>query len=307
MYEYVDGQGQRVTVRSARTLGALLLDGRITGNTKFRRAEEPAFVPAGEHGELGRIAAEHGVWLAPLPEPVAEQPDNPVAETPALPDKPQLPPAPAALAVAGSAQTQPPVPMARSSRAQSPQAPRSRWWLPDPDPPIPRSPSASGPWSGPSSPGCPASSADKGPPGAPVPKAMGVPGPSAVTMFMPARPPPESGAARTVRRVGISLLYHGAAALGAGATAAAALLVSRSFPFATLVLVGAAAAAATFAGRRMGQLRLVPPNWEAAAGGVLFGAVACGVAGWVGFLLSGATGLILWRALRKHSALPPPV
>jgi hypothetical protein len=63
MYEFVDSQGERITVRSARTLGSLLISGRIGAETLFRRSEDPEFVAAWTHDELHRIAADVLVTL----------------------------------------------------------------------------------------------------------------------------------------------------------------------------------------------------------------------------------------------------
>ncbi len=82
MYEFVDPQGERVTVRSVRTLGALLASGQINAQTRFRRADGSEFGAAADHAELRTIAAGLGVdWAAervqPAPEaaPAAPEPD----------------------------------------------------------------------------------------------------------------------------------------------------------------------------------------------------------------------------------------
>ena len=63
MYEFVDVHGERVTVRSVRTLGGLLQCGTIVATTPFRRAEDASFAPAAKHPELLAIAAQLGVPL----------------------------------------------------------------------------------------------------------------------------------------------------------------------------------------------------------------------------------------------------
>lgn len=103
MYEFISHNGERVSVRSARTLGALLSDGSIKGKTLFRRAEEPAYVPAATHAELGRIARDAGIVLAaptvsaPLPRSAPTLPET-LAPEPASLDsaasRPAIVPAP---------------------------------------------------------------------------------------------------------------------------------------------------------------------------------------------------------------------
>lgn len=63
MYEFVDVHGERVTVRSVRTLSGLLQRGAIVAGTPFRRAGDACFGPAAKHPELRAIAAQSGVVL----------------------------------------------------------------------------------------------------------------------------------------------------------------------------------------------------------------------------------------------------
>ena len=82
MYEFISHNGERVSVRSARTVGALLSDGSIKSETLFRRAEEPVYVSAATHAELGRIARDAGIVLvvatlpAPPPRPATIPPET---------------------------------------------------------------------------------------------------------------------------------------------------------------------------------------------------------------------------------------
>ena len=95
MYEFVDVHGERVTVRSVRTLGGLLQCGTIVATTPFRRAEDASFGPAAKHPELLTIAAQLGVPLdgsrdlvarAPIPNlPHAASATLPVSAPPVTP------------------------------------------------------------------------------------------------------------------------------------------------------------------------------------------------------------------------------
>ena len=58
MYEYRDGNGELVTVRSLRTLERLLTDATIRGDTPFRTGGEASFVLASAHPVVGQLAAE---------------------------------------------------------------------------------------------------------------------------------------------------------------------------------------------------------------------------------------------------------
>lgn len=98
MYEFLDADGERVTVRSTRTLEMLLTQGRITGATRFRRAGEDEFGAAGSHPELQGIAVQLGIALVPPSKPVSTKP-RPSAPSPAAtlaaPERPApAPPAP---------------------------------------------------------------------------------------------------------------------------------------------------------------------------------------------------------------------
>lgn len=77
MYEFINRNGERVSVRSARTLVMLLSEGSIKGETPFRRAEEPAYVAAAGHAELGRIAKDAGMLLVSPPAPEPTPPSKP--------------------------------------------------------------------------------------------------------------------------------------------------------------------------------------------------------------------------------------
>ncbi len=100
MYEFVDAHGERVTVRSARTLGGLLQCGAITAATPFRRAGAAAFGPAEDNSELQEIAVQIGVALGAaraVPDPRPPVPAT--AEAAAVPaSQPEQPPAPPARA-----------------------------------------------------------------------------------------------------------------------------------------------------------------------------------------------------------------
>ena len=98
MYEFVDAHGERVTVRSVRTLGGLLQSGAITAATPFRRAGAPTFGPAEANSELQELAASIGVPLgAPRPIPDQRPPAPPPVDAarlpPSQPDQPRAPPA----------------------------------------------------------------------------------------------------------------------------------------------------------------------------------------------------------------------
>ncbi len=106
MYEFIDADGTRVTIRSARTLGLLLANARIKETTRFRLAEEPEFRPAGQHPSLVEIAAQAGVpFGVPAPRATAV---------------PQAGPTPASLQAPAP---QIPTPMPRASHAPIAQAP----------------------------------------------------------------------------------------------------------------------------------------------------------------------------------------
>ena len=133
MYEFVDVHGERVTVRSVRTLASLLQSGSITEATPFRRADDAAFGPAGRNPELQEIAAQVGVGLgAPRPgEPVPSPPAaplSPLATEPAPVESrlPYPPPAPARPARASVSQVQRLVPRASPWSRFSPAKSRRR-------------------------------------------------------------------------------------------------------------------------------------------------------------------------------------
>jgi len=84
MYEYRNGDGEIVTVRSLKTLERLLADAAIREGTPFRAGGEPSFVPASTHPLVGRLASEMALPFVsrasvkavtlPDPDPDAEQP-----------------------------------------------------------------------------------------------------------------------------------------------------------------------------------------------------------------------------------------
>ena len=86
MYEFIDDSGGRNTIRSARTLNRLLLDGRIRADTRFRLSDEPDFRAADTHPSLLEAALQAGVDLGPPRPP----PATPVVTSP----QPQVAPAP---------------------------------------------------------------------------------------------------------------------------------------------------------------------------------------------------------------------
>lgn len=65
MYEYRDGDGELITVRSLRTLERLLADAAIREDTPFRAGGEASFVPASVHPLVGRLATELALPFAP--------------------------------------------------------------------------------------------------------------------------------------------------------------------------------------------------------------------------------------------------
>ena len=73
MFEFRDVDGERITVRSARTLVNLLSDGRIGRETPVKRSGEPDYIAAGEHPEFIRIAETVGLAWTPDTPP---QPDR---------------------------------------------------------------------------------------------------------------------------------------------------------------------------------------------------------------------------------------
>ena len=85
MYEFLDAHGERVTIRSARTLAGLLQRGAITAATPFRRAEDAAFGPAAKHPELRAIAAQYGVGWDGVAGPAERQAPDPAASLAAAP------------------------------------------------------------------------------------------------------------------------------------------------------------------------------------------------------------------------------
>lgn len=91
MYEFLDADGERVTVRSTQTLEMLLTQGWITGATRFRRAGEDEFGAAGSHPELQGIALRLGVALAPRTAPTVAKPPR-APERPASRDPIPAPP-----------------------------------------------------------------------------------------------------------------------------------------------------------------------------------------------------------------------
>lgn len=99
MYEFINANGERVSVRSARTLVTLLSEGSIKGDTRFRRAEESTYVAAATHAELGRIAKDAGIALVAPQRPVPPPPELPPLEIEApeaiLLTRADIPPAPA--------------------------------------------------------------------------------------------------------------------------------------------------------------------------------------------------------------------
>lgn len=64
MYEFKDGDGELVTVRSLRTLERLIADAAIRPDTPFRTGGETAFMPASTHWFVGPILAEINAPLA---------------------------------------------------------------------------------------------------------------------------------------------------------------------------------------------------------------------------------------------------
>ncbi|SDB20637.1 hypothetical protein [Belnapia rosea] len=63
MYEYRDSGGERVTLRSTRTLERLIANRQIVGETPFRLSEESDFVPAAVHPASRGVAGGVGVTL----------------------------------------------------------------------------------------------------------------------------------------------------------------------------------------------------------------------------------------------------
>ena len=138
MYEFTDAHGERVTVRSARTLGYLLSEGKIVPSTPFRRAGEPAFVPAVEHAQLRSIAAVLGIaWPAPKPVQDPGPPNSTASQVePRSPPSNESMPSPSVLVNTPKQSSVPQVPKRATPRqpntpaAPAPPEPRKGWEIP---------------------------------------------------------------------------------------------------------------------------------------------------------------------------------
>ena len=136
VYEFIDADGARVTIRSARTLRQLLENGRIGETTRFRLAEGGDYKPAAEHPALIEIAAQAGLPFggaalgaaadgdaepqlevpAVVPPAVQDQPTLGNAVAKRRGSVPQTAPAPAAIPV------QPWVPLTKPAAGEAPRA-----------------------------------------------------------------------------------------------------------------------------------------------------------------------------------------
>lgn len=99
MYEFRDGRGEIVTVRSIRTLERLLNDAAIRAETPFRASGETVFVPASAHPVVGQLAARlnlpFSARLGAAPDP-SPSPTPPAAGLEPLPSSPTDLPLPSA-------------------------------------------------------------------------------------------------------------------------------------------------------------------------------------------------------------------
>lgn len=263
MYEFFDAHGERVTVRSTRTLERLLGEGQITAATRFRRSEEVAFGPAAQDPELRAIADRLGIQFGPSCDPEA-------------------PPVPGALAVepsSGAPAVAEPVLPASAAKARRPvasaagrAAPRAEASVVVP---------ATSPWP-------PA-------PSSPVPAAP-------VARLLLGTLAKGGGAAveGAPRRIGIGILHHAAAGLAGLVTGSMLVSLTGSGALFWLGLVLGSGVAGFLAARPLASLRPPIGDWEVGSASFLFGMGCLALAGGSGVLVAVSACMGLWAARRRQ-------
>ena len=292
MYEFVDAHGERVTVRSVRTLAGLLQGGAITPLTPFRRAEDAAFGPAATHAELQELAAELKLaWERPggvaprTPEGAATQSPYSYA---------QLPPA---------ATPPPPQPAATPSSAQRTSVPATPGvavmpiavqTIEHPPPVVGKSP-----WSRFAPPEHDPAGRDQRPRKA----AFQDSGPafhpgrfqSRQALARISRPPPGTIAGSA----GVVLVnLASAAVLGAVARFVVAD-ASGSRPLAMLAMVAVTWLGGHYAGRTLAKRKPRLSGWSVSLAAAVFAAGCYGVAEAAGLVIAAAAAVPLWRELSQ--------
>ena len=265
MYEFVDVHGDRVTVRSVRTLGGLLQRGTIVASTPFRRAEDASFGPAAKHPELRAIAAQLGMALdnaagteARTPSPVLPQTASASATQPIA-----AAPVPTAAMPPVSRTSVPPTkPVAQPSHQAKPLPPI---W----EQPLPAATmlaSGKSPWSRATPPGI-----------------------------------RRQRSAETLAYSTAMVLLNLASAAVLGVVARIVMAdVTGSHLFATGSMLAITILAARYAGRMVARRMPRPTGWAVSLAAALFGAGCYAMAGSVGVVIAVAATVSLWDRL-SHS------
>ncbi len=280
MYEFLDAHGERVTIRSVRTLVGLLQRGAITAATPFRRAEDAAFGPAGKHPELRAIAAEFGVALDGTAGAAPRQAPAPPAATPLARPPAATPPArpPAATPPARPPAATPPArPPARTPRASVPAMP-----------PRVVSPRVVSP--------TPAVAVRT----APILAARGSPW----SRFAPPARPRRRPANSLVGSTGIVLLNLASAAVLGTVARFVVADASHSRIGAMLSMVAVTALAGHYAGRVLAGRVPRPTGWAVSLAAAIFALGCYEVAQTAGLVVAAATAVPLWQRLSQPRQSP---
>lgn len=263
MYEFFDAHGERVTVRSARTLERLLGEGQITATTRFRRSDESDFTPAAGDAELREIADRLGIRFGPLP--AAEE-----ATTVAVVDAPEveLPDAamPAVMAPATRAKALPSTDGTAATRA----IPRAG---------TPMVVSAKSPWLPPQP--------------TPAPRTRAALGAS------PNRTRTTT-AGDVARRIGVAFLHHAAAGFAGFVAGAIVIGITGNTGLFALGVLGGSGLAGYFAANRLAARPVAISDREVCVASALFGVACLVLTGGPGLVVAAPVCVGLWLERRRQ-------